>query len=78
MSIPADDNVSLSELELDVKEELVTAETLDLEEAAGGEPGDDWTDPDAERYEVSLRVLLGAVEAVEDGPGEPGGHSSPN
>ena len=25
-------------------------------------------DPDAERYEVSLRTLLGAVEAVEGAP----------
>jgi hypothetical protein len=59
----------LYQLELDVRAELTIAETSQPEEDADGEP--DVTmllDVDAERYEVSLRTLLGAVEAVEDAP----------
>jgi hypothetical protein len=59
----------LYELELDVRAQLTIAETSQPEEEADGEP--DVTmllDVDAERYEVSLRTLLGAVEAVEDAP----------
>lgn len=71
MSIPTGDNVFLHELELNVSTELAQAETGQPEEEAVGAPIDEWLlDPtDAQRYEVSLRNLLGAVEALEDGSG---------
>jgi len=65
MSSPTNDNEFLYELELDVRTELTQAETaLPAPDtpAAEGLP-----DPDTERYEVSLRTLLGAIEAMEDG-----------
>ena len=62
MSTPTNDNESLYELELEVKTELTQAETGQPEQDTGG-----LFDPDAERYEVSLRTLLGAIEAMEDG-----------
>ena len=78
MSIPTSDNVFLHELELDVRAELTLAETGQPEEEAAGLPIDEWlSDPvDDQRYEVNLRSLLGAVEALEDGPG-PGDDPSP-
>ena len=71
MSIPTGNNVFLHELELNVSTELAQAETGQPEEEAVGAPIDEWLlDPtDAQRYEVSLRNLLGAVEALEDGSG---------
>ena len=52
----------MHELEITVREELTVVESSPLEES-----GDAWQlDPDGERYEVSLRTLLGAVEAVEE------------
>jgi len=71
MSIPTSDNVFLHELELDVRAELTLAETGQPEEEAAGLPIDEWlSDPvDDQRYEVNLRSLLGAVEALEDGSG---------
>ena len=69
MSTPTGDNAFLYELELDVRTELIVAETSQQEEAVDA-PLDEWLpDTDAERYEVRLRTLLGAVEALEDGPG---------
>jgi len=67
MSVPASDNVFLDELELTVRAELTQAETSPPEEAACV-PVDQWlTDPaDDLRYEVGLRTLFGAVEALED------------
>jgi hypothetical protein len=75
MSIPTGDNAFLYELELTVSTELTQAETGQPEEEAVGVPIDEWlSDPaDEQRYEVGLRNLLGAVEALEDGSG-PGGH----
>ena len=69
MSTPTGDNAFLRELELDVRTELTLAETSQQEEAVDA-PIDEWLpDTDAERYEIRLRALLGAVEALEDGPG---------
>jgi hypothetical protein len=64
MSIPTSDNAFLDQLELTVRAEL--AETSPVEEAACV-PIDQWlTDPeDEQRYEVGLRSLFGAVEALE-------------
>jgi hypothetical protein len=74
MSIPTD-HAFLRELELDVRAELTLAETGQPEEEAAGLPIDEWlSDPvEDQRYEVNLRSLLGAVEALEDGS-RPGGH----
>jgi hypothetical protein len=71
MSIPTGDNAFLHELELHVSTELTQAETGQPEEEAVGVPIDEWLlDPtDAQRYEIGLRNLLGAVEALEDGSG---------
>jgi hypothetical protein len=71
MSIPTADNTFLHALELHVRAELTLAETSQPEEEAVGVPIDEWlSDPaDAQRYEASLRSLLGAVEALEDGSG---------
>jgi hypothetical protein len=75
MSTPTGDNALLHELELNVSTELALAETSQPEEEAAGVPIDEWlSDPaDALRYEIGLRTLLGAVEALEDsfGPGRP-------
>ena len=69
MSTPTGDNAFLRELEFDVKTELTLAETSQDEEAVDA-PIDEWLpDTEAQRYEVRLRTLLGAVEALEDGPG---------
>jgi hypothetical protein len=71
MSTQTGDNAFLHELELTVSTELTLAETGQPEEEAVGVPIDEWlSDPaDAQRYEIGLRTLLGAVEALEDGPG---------
>jgi len=74
MSTPADGNAFLHELELIVRAELTLAETSLPAEQADGIPGDEWPpDPDVQRYEVGLHVLLGAVEALEGASG-PGCH----
>ena len=56
----------LHELELNVCTELTLAETGPTEEEAVSLPIDTWlSDPeDAQRYEVGLQNLLGAVEAM--------------
>ncbi len=67
MTIPSGDNAFLHEIEVTVKEELTMAESSPLGEESDGAPTLEWLlDPDAQRYEVSLCILLGAVEAVED------------
>ena len=77
MNTPTGDNAFLHELELNVRTELTLAETSQPEEEADGLPTVEWLlDPDAQRYEVALRSLLGAVEALEDGSG-PGDHPPP-
>jgi hypothetical protein len=70
MSTPIDENAFLYELELNVSTELTLAESGQPEEAAGV-PLDEWLfDPaDAQRYEIGLHNLLGAVEALEEGSG---------
>ncbi len=71
MSTPTGDNAFLHKLELNVRTELTLAETSQPWEEAVGVPIDEWlSDPaDDQRYEASLRTLLGAVEAMEDGSG---------
>ena len=78
MSTPIDDNAFLHELEHNVRAELTLAEAGQPEEQAAGAPIDEWLiDPaDAQRDEVGLRSLLGAVEAMEEGY-RPGHHPSP-
>jgi hypothetical protein len=77
MSTPTGDNAFLYELELTVRAELTIAETSQPEEQADGVPGDEWPlDPDVQRYEVTLRTLLGAVESLEDASGS-GDHPPP-
>ena len=78
MSTPTGDNTSLHALELNIRIELTLVETNQPEEEAVGVPIDEWlVDPvDAERYEVGLRSLLGAVEALEDGS-SPGDYPPP-
>jgi len=77
MSTPTGGDAFLYTLELNVRTELTIAEISQPE----GEPIDQWlSDPsDDQRYEVGLRTLLGAVEAMEDGssqlPDEPGPRS---
>ena len=69
MSTPTGDHAYLHELEIDVETELTVAQTGPAGPAASSLPGDvEIPDPDAERYEVRLRALLGAVEALEDRP----------
>jgi hypothetical protein len=66
MSDPGE-NEFLHGLEVDVEAEITIAEASHPEDLADT-PIAEWRfDPaDAERYEVGLRGLLGAVEAVED------------
>ena len=68
MSTPSGDNAFLHELEVDVRAELTLARTDQRGEAVGV-PIEWLPDTDAQRYEVRLRTLLGAVEALEDGSG---------
>ncbi len=68
MTIPAGDNAFLHELELNVRSELTMVETSPPEADAGPVPAiESLLDPDDERYEISLRSLLGAVETLEAG-----------
>ena len=66
MSTP-DNEEFLHGLEIEVEAELDIAESSHPKDAART-PVTEWQfDPtDAERYEVNLRGLLGAVEAVEE------------
>ena len=65
----AGDRASRHELEVMVKTELTVAETSPPGPVSDAAAGDWLPDPDAERYEVRLRALLGAVEALEEGSG---------
>jgi hypothetical protein len=69
MSTPTGDNAFLHERELNVRAELTVAETSQPWEDAVRVPIDEWlSDPaDDQRYEVGLRSLRGAIEALEDG-----------
>ena len=72
MSTPTGDHTFLHELERDVSRELTLAESGPPEEQAAAVPIDEWlSDPaDDARYEITLRSLLGAVQALEDSPEE--------
>ena len=75
VSTPAGGRAFLYELELNVCAELTLAETGPPEEEAVGLPIEAWlSDPaDAQRYEVGLHNLLGAVEAMRrTETGQPG------
>ena len=71
MSTPIGGHAFLHELELDVSTELTLAQASQPEEEAVRVPVEEWlSDPaDAQRYDVGLRALLGAVEALEGGSG---------
>lgn len=75
MSTPTGDNAFLYELELNVRTELTLAGTSQPEIEADIQTVEWLLDPDAQRYEIGLRALLGAVEAMEDGS-RPGDHPS--
>jgi len=68
MNTPPGDHAFLHELERDVSMELTLAESGPPEEQAAAVPIDEWlSDPaDDERYEVTLRSLLGAVQTLEE------------
>jgi hypothetical protein len=73
MSTPNDDKPFPHELELVVRTELTLAEISQPEVAAEGVPATEPVpDPDLLRYEVDLRLLLDALEALQDGsrPGD--------
>jgi hypothetical protein len=61
----------LHAVELNVRAELALTETGQPEKEAADVPIDQWLiDPeDEQHYEVGLRSLLGAVEALEGDPG---------
>jgi hypothetical protein len=69
LSTPTGDNAFLRELERNVEAELTQVETSQPERELADTPIDEWLfDPaDAQREEVGLRSLLGAVEAMEHG-----------
>jgi hypothetical protein len=71
MSTPIGENTFLHELELNVSTELTLAESGQPEEETVDVSLDEWLfDPaDAQRYEIGLHNLLGAVEALEEGSG---------
>jgi hypothetical protein len=65
MTIPTGENDFLHNLEAEVEVEVTMAEAGHSDESIGG-PADWLIDPaEAERDEVGLRSLLGAVEALE-------------
>jgi hypothetical protein len=65
MTIPPSGNDFLHNLEAEVEVEVTMAEASHPDESIGG-PADWLFDPaEAERDEVGLRSLLGAVEALE-------------
>ncbi|GGK89735.1 hypothetical protein Sme01_50080 [Sphaerisporangium melleum] len=70
MSLPIGDGDFLHGLQAEVEAELVMAESSGPEEEMSL-PVTEWLyDPaDARQEEIELRGLLGAVEALEDGPG---------
>jgi hypothetical protein len=66
MTTPTGENAFLQELELNVRSELTIVETSEPELDADGVPAVEWLlDPDAQRYEIGLHSLLGAVETLE-------------
>ena len=68
MSTPTGDSAFLSELEVNVKAELILVETSQPDVDASGVPTiESLLEADDQRYELGLRTLLGAIEAAEDG-----------
>jgi hypothetical protein len=68
MSTPTGDSAFLSELEVNVKAELILVETSQPDVDADGVPTiESLLEADDQRYELGLRTLLGAIEAAEDG-----------
>lgn len=69
MSTPSGDHAFLHDLERTVEEELALAGGGRPQEESFGVPIEEWLiDPtDAQREEIGLRSLLGAVEALEEG-----------
>ena len=68
MTTPTGDNAFLHELELNVRTELTIVETSQPEtEADGVLTVESLLEEDIQRYELGLRSLLGAIEAIEDG-----------
>ena len=68
MTTPTGDNAFLHELELNVRTELTIVETSQPEaEADGVLTVESLLEEDIQRYELALRSLLGAIEAMEDG-----------
>jgi hypothetical protein len=67
------DNAFLHELELNVRAELTLAGGGRPPGEAVAAPTEEWLfeEEDAERYQIGLRGLLGAIEGLEDdsGPG---------
>ena len=73
MTTPTGDNAFFHELELNVRTELTIVETSQPEaEADGVLTVESLLEEDIQRYELGLRSLLGAIEAIEDGsrPGD--------
>ena len=72
MSTPTGDDAFLRAVERNVRAELALAQAGQPEEEVVDVPIDEWlVDPeDEQHYEVGLRSLLGAVEALEGGSGE--------
>lgn len=65
-NMPASDQPRLERLETTVRAELILAETSEQEAEPDGVATERIPDPDAERYEIALGALLGAVEALEE------------
>jgi hypothetical protein len=63
-NVPAGDHPALEQLETTVRAELILAETSQPEQEADDDG--QVPDPDAERYEIALGALLGAVESLEE------------
>jgi hypothetical protein len=73
MTTPTGENAFLAELELNVRSELTIVETSEPAVDADGAPTVEWLlDPDAQRYEIGLHTLLGAVETLEYGSRDSG------
>lgn len=67
MTTPTGENAFLHSLDVEFRVDLTEVEAVPSEEEAIGLPIEEWQfDPeDAQRYEVGLHNLLGAVEVLE-------------
>ncbi|MGW0802574.1 hypothetical protein [Nonomuraea sp. NPDC002799] len=76
MSAPSGENDYLHELEIEVEAEVTLVESSHAEEVVDLSVTEWLFDPaDAEREEIGLRGLLGAIEVLEDGS-RPGDHGA--